>query len=161
MAIEAPITNYRKTNFKIYIVVCILGAIIFAYDGYLSQHEWSGRYSFYEKHVVNNENTPDDYMLFNQKAPMVLCVLAVILAVRFYCIKDKKLVADENELIFSEKDKIAYDSIEKIDKSMFESEGFFAITYKNEKGNEVDRKVSTKAYDNLSAILDEVITKIS
>ena len=37
MAIEAPLSRYKRNNFKIYIVVCLFAAAWFAYDGYLSQ----------------------------------------------------------------------------------------------------------------------------
>jgi len=36
MAIEAPISKFKKTNLKIFFGICIAIAIIFAYDGYLS-----------------------------------------------------------------------------------------------------------------------------
>ena len=48
MAIEAPMSKYRRTNFIIYIAVSLGVAVVFAYDGYLSKYKWSGRYSFYE-----------------------------------------------------------------------------------------------------------------
>ena len=159
MAIEAPYAKYNKTNFKIAIVGCTIFAIIFAYDGYLSKYQWSLRHSFYEKHV--KEGQPDDTMIFNQKAPFVLAAIAVIAAVRFWTLKDKKLLADENELIISNKEEISYDSIQKIDKTYFKSKGFFIITHKNNEGREVNRKLSNKTYDNLTAILDELVAKIS
>jgi hypothetical protein len=58
MAIEAPVSKYTKTNIKIYIAVCVAAAVIFAYDGYLSKYKWSGRYSFYKKHVLDNDGKP-------------------------------------------------------------------------------------------------------
>ena len=100
-------------------------------------------------------------MIFNQKAPFVLAAIAVIAAVRFRMLKDKKLLADENELIISDKEKISYDSIQKIDKTYFKSKGFFIITHKNNEGREANRKLSNKTYDNLTAILDELVAKIS
>ena len=67
MAIEAPISKFKKNGLILWMVVCIGVAIIFAYDGYLSKYEWSLRYSFYEKHVKDGQ--PDDTMVFNQKSP--------------------------------------------------------------------------------------------
>jgi len=174
MAIEAPYSKYSKTNFKIAIVVCAVGAIIFAYDGYLSKYEWSFRRSFYEKHV--KEGVPDSDMVFNQKAPFVLGPLAAVLLTWFYARKNKKLLADENELLIignwrlvignyklpvTNYQSIPYDSIQKIDKTYFSSKGYFTITYKNKTGREVNRKLSARKYDNLAAILDHLVAKIT
>ncbi|MHC4076698.1 MAG: hypothetical protein ACYSRZ_09875, partial [Planctomycetota bacterium] len=117
MAIVAPFSKYKKTNMKIGIAVCVLLAVIFAYDGYLSKYEWSGRQSFYEKHVKDGK--ADDTMIFNQKAPFVLLVIAAVFAGRLRAVKDKKLLADEEQLIISRNEKITYDSLQKIDKTNF------------------------------------------
>jgi hypothetical protein len=159
MAIEAPLSKFRKTNLKIYIAFCIGFAVIFAYDGYLSKYHWSLRRSFYEKHT--NQGKGDDQMIFNQVAPIFLIAGAAGLAVRLRAVKDKKLLADESELIISDKKRIAYDSIEKIDKTYFDSKGFFVITYKNTAGAEVNFKLSDRKYDNLAAVLDKLVAKIS
>jgi hypothetical protein len=159
MAIEAPISKFRKNNLKVYIAACIVFAVIFAYDGYLSKYQWSHRSDFYERHV--KDGRPDDMMIFNQKAPILLIALAAVLMGWLQTLKNKKLLADENELIISNKEKISYDSILKIDKTGFDSKGFFIITYKNEDGSEVNRKISDKNYDNLAAILDKLVAKIS
>jgi hypothetical protein len=159
MAIEAPIGSYKKNNLKIYIVVCVIFAVVFAYDGYLSKYEWSHRRSFYEKHVKNGQL--DDTMIFNQKAPIFLGVAAVALGIWLWMIKNRKLIADENELIVSDKKKIPYGSIEKIDKTFFERKGFFVITYKDENGSEVNLKLSDRTYGNLAAVLDHLVARIS
>ena len=159
MTIEAPISKFRKNNLKIYIIVCLIAAIIFAYDGYLSKYQWSHRRSFYEKHVKQGQL--DDTMVFNRIAPIFLISAAVLLTVWLYVLKDKKLLADEGELIISGKKRISYDSIRKIDKTHFESKGFFLITYKDENGNEVNQKLSDRTYNNLAAILDRLVEKIS
>jgi len=161
MGIEAPISKFTKTNFKIYIGVCIIAAAFFAYDGYLSKYEWSKRYDFYKKHVLDNNGTPDTTMNFNRKSPPVFIGAAALFTVYLLAIRNKKLVADENELIISTKEKIAYNSIQKIDKTYFGSKGYFIITYKDKDGNEVSRKISNKGYDNLAAILEYLVTKIS
>ena len=76
-------------------------------------------------------------------------------------IKGKKLLADEKELVFSGKQKIPYDSIEKIDKTWFDKKGFFVITYKDENGKEAERKISDRNYDGLENILNHLVEKIS
>jgi hypothetical protein len=159
MAIEAPVCKFRKNNLKVYTAACIVFAIVFAYDGYLSKYEWSHRRGFYEKHA--KEGRPDDMMIFNQITPIFLVALAAVLMGRLWTLKDKKLLAGENELVISDKEKISYDSIQKIDKTQFGSKGFFIITYKNKNGSEVKRKLSDRAYDNLAAVLDKLVAKIS
>jgi hypothetical protein len=160
MAVLAPISNFKMTNYKIYIAACLIFGGVFAYDGYLSKYEWSLRRSFYEKHV--NEGKPDDTMIFNRVSPIILAVVAVILAAKFWSLKDRKILAEEDRLIISEKEKIPYSSIQKIDKTNFNpTRGFFTITCKGDDGREVVRKISSKDYDNLQAVLDLLVAKIS
>jgi len=159
MAIEAPYSKYSKTNFKIGIVLCLGAAIIYGYDGYLSKYEWSLRRSFYEEHVKDGK--PDFDMVFNQKSPFVFVGLAVVLTAWFRVRKNKKVLADENELIISDKERISYDSIQQIDKTYFEKKGFFVITYKDKDGKEVRHKLNERTYDNLAAILEHLVAKIS
>jgi len=159
MAIEAPYSKHSKSSFKIGIVFCLGAAIIFAYDGYLSKYEWSLRRSFYEEHVKDGK--PDFDMVFNQKSPFVFVGLAAVITVWFWARKNKKLLADENELIISDKKRISYDSIQQIDKTYYEKKGFFVITYKDKDGKEVRRKLNERTYDNLAAILEHLLVKIS
>jgi len=185
MAIEAPYSKYCKTNFKIAIAVCIGGAIVFAYDGYLSKYEWSQRRSFYEKHIKDSK--ADSTLVFNQKAPFVLGPLAVILIAWFLVRRREKLIADELGLSISDcrlksilrstakdeienrklkivncsSERIAYDSIQKIDKTYFNAKGYFVITYKDHDGVESNRKLNARQYDNLKAILEHLVAKIS
>jgi len=182
MAIEAPYSKYCKTNFKIAIVVCIGGAIIFAYDGYLSKYEWSLRHSFYEEHIKNSK--ADSTLVFNQKAPFVLGPLAVILIAWFLVRRREKLIVDElglsiydcrlkienlhrtpyggkSTIVNRNSEKIPYDSIQKIDKTYFDSKGYFVITYKNNDGVESNRKLNARQYDNLEAILEHLVAKIT
>ena len=161
MAIEAHISKYKRTNLKIYIGVCVTAAIIFAYDGYLSKYKWSKRYSFYKEHFIDNGNKPTATMKFNQMSPLFFIGAAVILGAYLLAVKNKKLTADENELIISDKEKIAYDSIQKIDKTYFDKKGFFIITYKDKGGREVNCKLSDRTYDNLAAILEHLVAEIS
>ncbi|HEC02085.1 MAG TPA: hypothetical protein ENI81_00985 [Phycisphaerales bacterium] len=161
MAIEAPISKFKRTNYRISIILCAAMAVIFAYDGYLSKYEWSMRHGFYEEHVIDNDGKPTSTMIFNRQSPPFFAVAAVLLGGYLLVLRRKKLIADENELVFSDTDKIAYDSIEKIDKTYFEKKGFFVFTYKNENGKEVNRKLSDRTYDNLGAILDHLVAKIS
>jgi hypothetical protein len=153
MVIEAPISKFKKTNFKIYIIVCIIAAIWFGYDGYFNE-------KFKQKNTDDN-GVPNGTLVFNQKAPPFFVGAALLLCVYLFAVKNRKLIADENELIISAKEKISYDSIQKINKTYFDKKGFFIITYKDQSGDEVDRKMSDRKYDNLAAILDHLVAKIS
>ena len=159
MAIEAPVSKFRKTNFKIYIGVCIAVAIIFAYDGYLSKYKWSMRYSFYKEQVIDNDGKPTPTMTFNRKAPPFFLAGAAIFGIFLYLIKDQKLIADENELAINSKKRIPYDSIQQIDKTYFEKKGFFIITYNDKSRSRI--KLNKRQYDNLDAVLELLVTKIS
>ena len=85
----------------------------------------------------------------------------MLFGVYLYSVRNKRLIADENELVFSAKDKIPYDSIQKIDKTYFDKKGFFVITHKDEHGKEIDRKISDRNYDNIAPILDLLVAKIT
>lgn len=160
MAIEAPISKFSKTNLKIYIGVCLIATVVFGYDGYLSKYEWSRRYSFYKEHVIDNDGKPTSTMNFNRKSPPVFLGAAVVLAAYLITLKKNKLVADENELIVNGTQRIAYDSMQKIDRTHFDSKGFFILAYTDEGGKEIERKMSNRKYDNLEAVLDHLVEKI-
>jgi hypothetical protein len=147
MVIEAPICKFKKTNLKIYI------AIWCAYDGYLND-KWI------EEHTDANGN-PKAYLVVNRKAPPFLIGAAVLLGVYLFAIRKKKLIADEDKLILEGKAEIKYDSIQKVDKTNFDTKGFFLITYKDAGNAEKQLKLSNKRYDNLKPVLEKVIDEIS
>lgn len=153
MTIEATYSKYRKNNFKIGIVICIIAAVYCWYDGYYNE-------TFIEEHK-NDQGIPDSTLVFNQKSPPFFIAGAVLLAVFLFATKNKKVIADENELIINNKEKIPFDSIQKIDKTIFESKGSFLITYKDKNSNEINRRLSSNAYDNLAAIVEQVVVKIT
>lgn len=152
MAIEAPLSKHKKNSFRIGIAVLLGLAIWFAYDGYRNE-------KFIKKHTDEN-GAPDSTLVFNRKAPPYLAGAAVLLGLYLFAIKDKKVIAGQNCLIIGKR-QIAYDSIGKIDKTHFDSKGYFVITYKDYQGVDADLKLGDRTYDNLSAILDELIAKIS
>jgi len=151
MAIEAPISKFKKTNIKIYIILCIIAAIWFGYDGYLNEE-------FIEKNT--EDGVPNGILKFNQKSPPFFVGAAILLGVYFFKMRKRKLLAEENELVFSNNKKISYDSIQKINKTYFESKGYFIITY-NKDGKEVDLRINDRIYDNLEDILNLLVAKIS
>ena len=152
MAIEAPISKFKKTNLKIYIAVCIGLVIWCLYDGYFNK-------DFIEKYTVDGKAT--GWLVVNRKAPPYIIGVAVLIGAYLFTLRNKKLLADENELVISDKKRISYDSIERIDKTHFDKKGFFVITYKDQRGREVNYKLNNRTYDNLSAILDHLVAKIS
>lgn len=152
MAIEAPLSKYKKTNLKIYIVVLLAVSIWFGYDGYINK-------DFIAKYTDEN-GVADSTLLFNQRAPFVMVPLALAMVGYFFAVKGKKIIADD-EAVTLGKTKVAYDSIEKIDKTRFETKGNFVVTYKDASGAEKQLKFTEKNYDNLSAVLEQVIKKIS
>jgi hypothetical protein len=153
MAIEAPVSRHRKTNLIILIVVFLGCAAWFGYDGYLNE-------TFMERHT-DADGKPDSTLAFNRKSPPFFLAGAVVVGLYLCWIKGKKIVAADTELVISGREKIPYDSIEKIDKTHFESKGLFVISYKGSSGKQVDRKLRDSKHDNLSAILEHLIKEIS
>jgi len=101
------------------------------------------------------------YLTFNQNAPYVLGAGAIVLGIYMGIVSGKKLVADENELIVSKKQKISYSTIQQINKTHFDAKGYFTIGYKTPDDKDAEVTISSKNYDNLGAVLDELVTKIS
>lgn len=162
MAMVVPFSKYKRNTYLIWMAVLVGFAAIFLYDGYLSKYKWSMRYSFYEEHVLKKGGIPDDTMIWNQKWLPVICLgVAVLLGGYLFVIRNRKVVAEENALIVNDKLKIAYDSIEKIDKTDFDSKGRFTVTYKGPDGKEQDCIISDRDYDNLKPMLDHLVAKIS
>ena len=153
MPVEAPVSKFRKTNLKIYIAVCIAFVLWCVYDANFNE-------KFREKYT-DADGKPTGWLVINQKAPPYLAGVALLLAGYLFAIRNKKIVADENELVISDKEKVRYDTIQRIDKTYFDKRGFFIVTYKNESGKDVHRALSDRKYDNLGAVLDHLVAKIS
>lgn len=78
-----------------------------------------------------------------------------------FVIRNRKVAAEETGIVIDGKEQIAYSSIQSIDKTNFDSKGHFTIVYRGPDGKEVSRRISDKDYDNLKAILDHLVAKIS
>jgi hypothetical protein len=146
MAIEAPLSKYKRNSFLIGITVCVGLSLWCGYDGHINK-------SFKEAHP--------EWWVTNRAAPFALLPVAAVLAAWWGAIRGRKLVADDKELILPGHSRIAYDAIESIDKTYFEDKGFFVITYKQAGGGEVKHRLSDRDYDNLTAILDHIVSRIS
>lgn len=153
MAIEAPLSKYKRNNFLIGIAVCIVMALWFGYDGRFNQE-------FIAKHTLE-QGQPDGTLVFNQKSPPFFAAGALLLGAYWYAIRNRKLVAAEEALVFAGKKEIPYDAIEQIDKTHFETKGLFTITYKSENGRLVQYKLSDRQYDNLKPILEHLVAQIT
>jgi hypothetical protein len=153
VAIEAPLSKYKRNNFVIGIIVCLAMALWFGYDGRFNQ-------DFIAKHTLD-QGRPDGTLIFNQKSPPFFVAGALLLGVYWCAIRKRKLVAAEDALVFAGGKKILYDAIEQIDKTHFETKGLFTFTYKSETGRLVQRKLSDRQYDNLKPILEHLIAQIS
>jgi len=152
MTIEAPLSRYKKNNLKIYIVLFILLAGWFVYDGRFNE-------TFIKKHSDPAGN-PDSTLVLNRKSPPYILAVAALLCVYMFVIRNKKLIADETALVAGSL-KIPYTSIEKINNTHFSSKGYFIIEYKNRQGAPAALKLSERTYDNLPAVLDTLIAKIT
>ncbi|MBN2130892.1 MAG: hypothetical protein JW741_15425 [Sedimentisphaerales bacterium] len=153
MAIEAPLSRYKRNSIKIYIVACILAALWFGYDGYLSK-------KFIQQHT-DEQGNPDSTLVFNRISPPFFLGGVALLALYFYAVRGRKVVADDDALLVAGKVKIPYDAIVQIDKTHYEKNGCFVVTYRNEGGREVNRKLSDRAYDNLKPILEHLVAQIT
>ncbi len=153
MAIEASYSKHRKTNCILYIIVLLGVAGWCVYDGYFNE-EWI------QDHT-NEDGTPHGYLTLNRQAPYYLVGMSVLIAIFWLTIRNQKIIADENELIINEKEKIPYDSIQQLDKTHFDSKGFFIITYKTPDGNDALKALSYKKYDNLKELLEHLVSKIT
>ena len=150
MAIEAPLSSYKKKNILIIAAVLIGVGGWFAYDGYKNE-------DFINKHTV--EGVADSTLNFNRKAPPFMIGAGILLGVYFVVIKGKKIVADENTLVAGSIT-VDYDTIEKINKTHFDKKGVFTVTYSQD-GQNKELKLSDRTYDNLGAVLDQIVSKIS
>ena len=150
MAIEAPLSSYKKKNILIIAAILIGVGAWFAYDGYKNP-------DFIKKHTV--DGVADSTLNFNRKAPPFMVGAGILLGIYFVVIKGKKIIADENELIAGSTT-VSYDSIEKINKTHFDKKGFFIVSY-SQGGQNKELKLSDRTYDNLGAVLDQIVSKIS
>jgi len=151
MSVEAPLSKYRKHNLLLIAVMLAAGSVWFWYDAHYNQ-------KFITKHTV--DGVPDSTLHFNLKSPPFLLLAGVIFGVRYWMIKDRKIVASDKELVL-EKLTLPYDRIESIDKTFFNSKGFFVIHYKDDNQQMMELKICDKNYDNLPAVLDYLTTKIT
>lgn len=152
MAIEAPLSSYKKKNMVIMMVILFGLAVWCIYDGYFNEE-------FIQEHLDENGN-PHGWLVFNKYAPPFLIAGGIVYVIYYFMVKDKKVAADA-EGLKTGKQMIPYDNIEKIDKTHFDSRGYFVVTYTDAGGQSKDVKFSDRIYDNLGAVLDHLVAKIT
>jgi len=152
MTIEANISSYKKNRLKMFIVACLVLGAWCVYDGYFNQ-KWIADHT-------GADGSAETYLVFNRRAPYFLAFGAVLLGVYLASIVGKKVVADEDGLMV-DGEEIKYAWIIKLDKTYFDSKGYFILTYKTAQGDETVKKISDLRYDNLKGILDRIVSKIS
>jgi len=152
MAVVAPFAKYKKTNYKIWILILVVAGVWFTWDGKKNE-------KFIARHTKDSK--ADHTLIFHQKCLPYFIGAAVLVAIYAVIRNGKKIVADEQELILSNNEKIAYSSIESINKTDYQPKGFFVVSYKGQDGQVCQKKISNRDWDNLDAVLDLLVTKIS
>ena len=152
MAIEARLSRYKKNNLLIMIALLIGLGVWFYYDGHYNQ-------GFISKHT-QEDGTADSTLSFNRKAPPFMVGAGILVGIYLAAIRGRKVVADETELC-SRGLKIPYSAIEKINKTHFDKKGYFILTYTDGSGQHKELKFSDRMYDNLPAVLDHLVAKIT
>lgn len=88
--------------------------------------------------------------------PAVCAIAAVYFLISFIRIPSYRIEADATGLKVNAEAQIPYTAIKQIDNRDFEKKGKFTITYDDQGGNK-SLVLSRAQYDNLKAILDEII----
>ena len=149
----ATFSKFKKQNLLIFMTIAILAAGYCVYDGYFNE-------SFIKKHT-SQDGVPSSTLVFNQKSPPYFVAIAVLFAVRFFMVRNRKITTNDNGLNISRKLAIPFDKIQSINKTNYDQDGYFTLTYKDDSKNEKSLKLSSKTYDNIDTVLDEIISKIS
>jgi hypothetical protein len=151
MAIVAPLSRYRRNNHMILLAVVLGLAAWFHYDGHFNQE-------FITKHT-KPDGTPDDTLTINRKAPPFLMAAGVLVVGNFVRIRNQRIRVDDSALMVNSLS-IPLGAVTQIDKTHFDSKGFFVLSYKSG-DSEKQLKLYARNYDNLSAVLDRLIEELS
>ncbi len=151
MAIVAPLSRYRRNNHLILLAVLVGLASWFYYDGRYNEE-------FITKHT-KPDGTPDDTLVINRAAPPYLMIGAVLVVANFVRVRNQRIRVDDEHLSVNALT-IPLSAITQIDKTYFDSKGFFVLSYKTN-GSEKNLKLYARSYDNLSAVLDRLIEELS
>ncbi|MBN1845879.1 MAG: hypothetical protein JW810_09365 [Sedimentisphaerales bacterium] len=151
MAVVAPGSRHtRNTNLMI-VIACVIFAGWFLYDGWFNE-------SFKQKHL-RDDGTPDATLESNRLwVPLGCAAVAVFFLYSTIRLKRRSITADEQAVASSEGLRIAYSSIQRIDKRLFDKEGHFTLFYTAD-GVEKKWKLTDRMYDQLGLLLDEIVRR--
>lgn len=150
--IEAPVSRYKRNNYLIWAVALVGLAVWFAWDGYRNE-------DFIKKHT--QDGLPDATLKFHRVAPPFMIFGGLVMGAMTLVVRNRRIVADEQALNINDKLTIPYDRIEKVDKTHFDKKGYFVLAWVDADQKEQQTKLSDRDYDNLAAVLDRVVEKIS
>ena len=150
--IEAPVSRYKKNNYLMWAVILVGLAAWFAYDGYKN-------HDFIKKHT-KADGTPDATLKFHKAAPPFMLLGGLVMGVMTLVVRHRRLTADDQAL-HANKLTIPYHQIEAVDKTHFDKKGYFVVMWKGPDQKERQTKLADRDYDNLSAVLDRIVEKIS
>jgi hypothetical protein len=153
MAIEAPLSRHSKNSLIIAIVALLAFAAWTVYDGFYSE-------AFKNEHT-GEDGQPDSTLLFNRTAPPFLFALAGLAGLRLFLVRQRKIIAQESDLVIDGKTSIAYDAIQQIDKTHFEKKGFFVVSYTDAQGKLRKQRFDDRKYDNMKEVLGHLVAQIS
>lgn len=149
--IEAPVSRYKRNNYLIWTVLLIGLAVWFAYDGYKNE-------KFIAKHT--KDGIPDATLKSHRVSPPFMIFGGLVLGAVSLVIRNRKITADDQALQVN-KTTIPYERIEAVDKTHFDKKGYFVLTWNNSDQKKESMKLSDRDYDNLPAVLDRIVEKIS
>ncbi|MCE5187528.1 MAG: hypothetical protein LLF76_15510 [Planctomycetaceae bacterium] len=151
MAIEAPLSRYKRNNSLLITAILIVFGVWFWYDAYKNPE-------FIAKHTKPDQ-TMDSTLKFNRYGWPFFVGAGLVTGALFVINRNKKVTADDQQLTVGKR-VIPYAAIEKINKTNFDKRGYFTITYKDSQ-QEKELTLSERVYDNLAAVLDHIVSKIS
>ena len=153
MAVEATGSRHSRTNALLFAAVCLGLALWFFHDGYL---DWFGDYR--QKQLEKGGGKPTPNLWFNMVAPFPLALVALYQLMQYVRIPGRRLISDDNGLTLHNGQTITYADMTYIDQRKFKDKGVVTLGYKDG-GQQKEVTFSSGRYDNLPALLDELVAR--
>ena len=150
--IIAPFSKHGRNSLMAWTLILAGAGLWTTYDGYYNS-------AFIQEHTLE-DGSPDSDLLFNRYAPPFCFITSLFLGITLALKLKMRLVADGSALVIHDKKSIPYDDIEQIDKTYFESKGYFDVEYRCRSGMKKMR-LSDRMYDNLASVLDHLVLKMT
>ena len=154
MAIEAPLSRYKKNSLLIAIIALAGFGIWCVYDGYFNE-------TFISENSDPETGEAKGTLVFNRKSPPFFFGGALLIGAYWFIIRNRKIVATDSELVVSKTLTIPYDAIQSIDKTHFSEKGYFDIMYQRSDGSEAKARLDDRKNDKLQVILDHLVDQIT